>query len=118
MTESMICEPPKPRLMTRWSGKSEASVFHKRMLELPTNRMAPRGGGFVASVAVKALISFANGCDNGKGSKRGGFVAQLERLKIRARAANTRMLVSELFGRMDCMASVMNSCALRFKHGP
>src|SRR6266545_3242233 len=55
--ESSICDPPKPRLTTLWPGKSRASVFQSRTLELPTNRVALRGGGLVLSAASKALIS-------------------------------------------------------------
>src|SRR5882672_4301357 len=55
--ESAISEPPKPRLMTTFPGKSFASVCHFRMLELPTNKIACFGGGFVRSLASNALIS-------------------------------------------------------------
>src|ERR1700730_16597521 len=55
--ESAISEPPKPRLMTGLPGKSFASVCHFRMLELPTNRIACFGGGFLLSLASNALIS-------------------------------------------------------------
>src|SRR2546430_12363541 len=61
-TESMICEPPNPRLMTLYSWKSSASVFHCRMLELPMNSTAPCGGGLVLSAASNALISDSH-CD-------------------------------------------------------
>src|SRR6185436_16413875 len=57
--QSEICEPPKPRLMTRYCGKSCGTDFHMRMLELPTNSMACLGAGFVLSLASKARISFS-----------------------------------------------------------
>src|SRR5260221_13984131 len=60
-TESMICEPPKPRLMTRCFGKSSANDFQSRMLELPMKRMAPGGGGLVRSDASNARISLSKG---------------------------------------------------------
>src|SRR5687767_6123898 len=58
---SRMVEPPKPRLITVRSGKSFSSVFHMRMLELPTNRTASRGGIRLASAASKARISCSNG---------------------------------------------------------
>src|SRR5687767_2688781 len=56
-----IRDPPNPRLMTGTPGKSSASVFHRRMLELPTNSTPPGAGGFSASAASKARMSFSNG---------------------------------------------------------
>src|ERR1035437_3897030 len=43
--------------MTGVPEKSCARVFQSRMLELPTNRTALRGGGWVRSAAAKAAIS-------------------------------------------------------------
>ena len=56
----MHCAPsgdvPQPYLP---SSRPEANVFHMRMLELPTKRTAPRGGGFVLSLASNARMSFS-----------------------------------------------------------
>src|SRR4051794_23504728 len=59
-TLSAISEPPKPRLITRWCGKSPASVLHRRMLELPTKTMAFFGGGLSRSCCSKAAISVSH----------------------------------------------------------
>src|SRR5213594_3552043 len=68
----MICEPPKPRLMTRCFGKSSASVVQRRMLELPMNSAAPVGGGLVLSAASKARISFSKGAALVAAARGGG----------------------------------------------
>src|SRR5262249_23646877 len=41
-------------------GKSFTKSFHRRMLELPTNKIALAGGGLVLSAASKALISLSH----------------------------------------------------------
>src|SRR5579859_1449635 len=58
--ESESCDPPNPRLITCLSGKHCARLVQNRMLELPTNRIAPCGGGLVLSLASNALISFSH----------------------------------------------------------
>src|SRR5437899_148130 len=65
-SESAISDPPKPRLMTLNSDKSCARVFHKRMLELPTNTTAPGGGGLVLSDASNALIAVSHLAESGR----------------------------------------------------
>src|SRR5208282_1308267 len=57
-TESDRCDPPNPRLMTLCRGKTCARFVQSRMVELPINRLAPRGGGLVLSASSNALISF------------------------------------------------------------
>ena len=46
--------------MTGRPGKSSASVFHMRMLELPVKMMGSEGGAFLASCFAKAWISFCH----------------------------------------------------------
>ena len=63
--------------MTVRSAKSSANVFHRRMLEEPTKRIAFCGGGFVLSARSKASISAAKGGAAGRaaaGCVEGGWV--------------------------------------------
>src|SRR5580765_1224647 len=55
--ESTISDPPNPRLITLYSGKSWASDFHIVIVEAPTNRIAFLGGGFARSAVSKAAMS-------------------------------------------------------------
>src|ERR1035437_3103056 len=68
-TESDTSEPPKPRLSTLWPGKACARFLQRRILELPMNRTAPRGGGLVLSAASNARMSFSHRASGG------GFVS-------------------------------------------
>src|SRR6266567_4127028 len=58
--QSTICDPPKPRLITRCFGKSCASVFQRRMVEEPVNSTAPFGGGLARAICSYAEISFSH----------------------------------------------------------
>src|SRR5579872_6155803 len=85
--ESAIFDPPNPRLMTLWPGKSWASVFQIRMLELPTKRIAPWGGGLVRSLASKALISGSH-IERSRGVCAGISNAPIPMKKQRSRLAH------------------------------
>src|SRR5437867_1576711 len=65
-TESAMCEPPKPRLITGKSG-NDSFKFHIRMLELPTNNAPCFGGGCLRSASSNAAIVFSH-CDTFGGS--------------------------------------------------
>src|ERR1051326_761553 len=46
--------------MTRCSGKSCASVFHRTIVDDPMNSSPSFGGGFVRSLCSKAVMSFSH----------------------------------------------------------
>src|SRR5882762_6565879 len=75
-TESAICEPPKPRFTTGRAGKSAARLVQRLMLELPTKRMQPLGGGLVLSLASNAAISFSHCAELCEAREFGGAVWQ------------------------------------------
>ena len=56
---SASCDPPNPRLTHGRLG-NDSSSFHKRAEELPTNRLAPLGGGDCRSCSSKAEMALSH----------------------------------------------------------
>src|SRR6478672_67442 len=97
----MICDPPKPRFIPGFLGKSASNDFHIRMLELPIKTIGLAGGGFVLSFASNAAISFS----------QFGLVGRMARTSISCGAVRQPARITEISnGKRN------RNCAIPFRY--